>query len=288
MERKSVRKLLVLATMCLFLVGMAASAVWAVSDPGTTGPNSVCSYSAPSNLGYLSGKVYYPCTISGTVGATTLTGGYTNTYSDMAWLANHVASHGYIVFAMTPNNNLGTNPSWTSAHKAGIAQLKVENTKSGCAIKGKVNTAKLQIMGFSKGGGGTLLASSSLGSGVKTTQALAPYMDYSYSLSGIKSKTACYTGTSDTIASPSAVVTMYNSLPSSVTKYLVYFNSMSHTDWMTGSSANTYGKRGMKYIVSFMKYYMDGNSSYQTYLLGAEHTKDVNNSWFYQYKYANQ
>jgi len=317
MERKSVHKLFVLATTCLFLMGMTASSVsaqwWSsssstsssstsstsstssssssgstVSDPGATGPNSVCSYTAPSNTGYLAGKVYYPCSLSATTGATTLTGGFTNTYSDMEWLAKHVASHGYIVLAMTPNNNLGTNPSWTTAHKSGIAQLKKENTRSSSAIKGKVNTAKLQVMGFSKGGGGTLLASNSLGSGIKTAQALAPYMDFTYSLSSTKAKTACYTGTSDTIASPSAVVTMYNSLPSSVTKVLGYFNSMSHTDWMTGSSSNTYGKRGMKYIVSFMKYYLDGNSSYYKYLYGDEHTKDVNNNWFYQYKYSNQ
>jgi len=256
----------------------------AVTSPASTGSYSVCSYTAPSNSGYAAGRVYYPCNISGTHGATTLTGGYTNTYSNMVWAANHLASWGYIVFAMTPNNIYGVNSSWTSAHKAGIAQLKKENTRSGCAIKGKVNTSKLQIMGFSKGGGGTLLASSSLGSAIKTTQAIAPYMDYSYSLSGIKSPTICYTGTSDIIASPSAVVTMYNKLPS-VAKTLAYFSGASHTDWMPGSSNNTTTSRGKKYITAFMLYFMDGNSSYKTYLYGTEHSKD--SSWFYQYKYAN-
>ncbi len=220
------------------------------------------------------------------MGATTLTGGYTNTYPDMEWLAKHVVSHGYIVFAMTPNNTLGTNPSWTSAHKSGISQLKKENTRRASTfspnpIQGKVDTTKLQIMGFSKGGGGTLLASNDLGSGVKTTQALAPYMDFTYSLRSVKAKTACYTGTADTIAFPGNVVDMYNSLPDAVDRTLGYFQSMSHTDWMTGSSANTYGKRAQKYVVAFMKYHMDGNSSYETYLYGAEHDKD--SSWFYRY-----
>jgi len=280
MGRKSIRKLLILVAMCVCL---SASAVFAVTSPDATGSYSTCTYTPPTNVGYAAAKVYYPCNISGTHGATTLTGGYTNTYSDMAWIANHLSKWGYIVYAMTPNNIYGYNDSWTSAHKAGIAMLKKENTRSGSSIKGKVNTSKLQIMGFSKGGGGTLLASSSLGSGVKTTQAMAPYMDFSYSLSGIKSKTICYTGTSDSIASPSAVVTMYNSLPSSVDRTLAYFNGFAHTDWMPGSTDNSNTNKAKKYITAFMLYWMDGNSSYQTYLYGSEHTKDMNNSWFYKY-----
>jgi len=278
------RNLFVLFFVLAMMLSVSSMAL-AVTSPDSTGSYSVCSYTPPSNSGYSAAKVYYPCSSSGTRGATTLTGGFTNTYSNMVWAANHLASWGYIVYAMTPNNIYGYNDSWTSAHKAGISMLKSENNRSASKIYGKVNTSKLQIMGFSKGGGGTLLASSSLGSGVKTTQAIAPYMDFGYSLSGIKSKTMCLTGTSDTIASPSAVVTMYNSLPSSVDRTLAYFNGAAHTDWMPGSSNNTTTNRGKKYITAFMLYWMDGNSSYQTYLYGSEHTKDVNNSWFYKYKH---
>jgi hypothetical protein len=201
----------------------------------------------------------------------------------MAWIANHLSTWGYIVFAMTPNNRYGNNSSWTSAHRAGIAQLKVENTRSGSAINGKVDISKLQIMGFSKGGGGALLASASLGSGIKTTQAMAPYMDSSYNLSGIRSATICYTGTSDSIASPGNVVRMYNSLPDSIDRTLAYFNGFPHTNWMPGSSNNSNTNKAKKYITAFMLYHMDGNSSYQTYLYGSEHTKDMNTSWFYGY-----
>jgi dienelactone hydrolase len=201
----------------------------------------------------------------------------------MEWIANHLVTHGYIVYAMTPTNIYGYNSSWTSAHKAGIAMLKSENTRTGSAIYGKVNTAKLQIMGFSKGGGGALLASAALGAGVKATQALAPYMDASYNLSATKAITACYTGTSDIIASPSNVVKMYNSLPSTVDRTLGYFSGFAHTDWMTGSTANSNGNRAKKYITAFMKYHLDGDSAYYTYLYGAEHTIDMNAGWFYGY-----
>jgi dienelactone hydrolase len=280
MKMKSVRSHFVLVVLCLLTL---ASAAMAVTAPDANGPYTTCTYTPPSNSGYSAAKVYYPCEISAKAGATTLTGGFTNQYSDMAWIANHLSKWGYIVYAMTPNNIYGNNPSWTSAHKAGIAMLKSENGRTASKIYGKVDTTKLQIMGFSKGGGGALLASASLGSGVKTTQAMAPYMDSSYNLSGIKSNTICYTGTSDSIASPGNVVKMYNSLPSSIDRTLAYFNGFPHTDWMPGSTNNTNTNKAKKYITAFMLYWLDGNASYQTYLYGAEHTKDMNNNWFYKY-----
>jgi len=257
----------------------------AATSPSSTGSYSVCSYTPPSNIGYLAAKVYYPCNASGTRGATTLTGGFTNTYNDMAWLSTHLASWGYIVYAMTPINNLGTNEQWTAAHLAGVSMLKKENTRSGSAIRGKVDTAKLQIMGFSKGGGGALLASAASGSGVKTTQALAPYMDYAYSLLTVKAKTICYTGATDVIANPTSVVTMYSSLPLTIDRTLAYFTSFLHTDWMTGSYANTNGTKGKKYVTAFMKYQLDGDSSYQTYLYGAQNAIDKASGMFVSYRH---
>ncbi len=188
---------------------------------------------------------------------------------------------------MTPNNIYGYNSSWTSAHKSGIAQLKVENTRTGTTlspnpIKGKVDTTKLQVMGHSKGGGGTLLASASLTTGVKTAQALEPYMDFSYNLSTTKAKTNCITGTADTIASPGAVVAMYNSLPDAVERTLMYFQGMDHMVFTSTGDA-TQKARSTKYITAFMKYHLDGNTAYETYLYGAEHTKDMNAGWFYGY-----
>jgi len=274
------------STMILILLALSFltfSNAQAVTAPDATGSFTKCTYTPPTNSGYSAAKVYYPCTSTGTLAATTLTGGYTNTYSNMEWLANHLVTHGYIVYAMTPTNIYGNNPIWTSAHKAGIAMLKSENTRSASTIKGKVNTSKLQIMGFSKGGGGALLASAALGSGVAATQALAPYMDSSYNLSAVKAKTACYTGTSDIVAYPGNVVAMYNSLPSSIDRTLGYFNGFAHTDWMTGSSANTNGNKAKKYITAFMKYHLDGDSSYSTYLYGTAHNADMSANWFYGY-----
>lgn len=243
--------------------------------PAAPGDYSECSYtSGLSHSDYSSARVFYPCeTEDGPFAATTVTGGWTNTKEDMDWLSEHVVTHGYIVFAMTPNNNTGNNPEWERAHKAGISMLESENAESGSPIYGLVDTGALQVMGFSKGGGGALLASSDLGSQIQSTQALAPYMDSGYDLSGVDSATITYTGTEDTIASPGAVVDMYNSLPDAIERTLAYFDGVTHLDWVNGGS---YQDRMKTYITSWMKVYLDGDASYEEYI-------DGHQSWFYEF-----
>ncbi len=268
--------LFVIFTMIL-LTGFTLDTVSneALAGPADLGAYSKCSYtSGLSDSGYLSAVVYYPCqTDSGPFAATTLTGGYTNTKDDMYWLSSHLVTHGYIVIAMTPNNIYGYNSEWRTAHKAGINKLISENNNSSSPIKGFVNTSKLQVMGFSKGGGGTLLASSDLGATVASTQALAPYMDLSYNISGIKSPTICYTGTNDYIAPPSKVVSMFNALPASIDRTLAYFSGVTHLDW---NNYGSYQDRFKTYVTSWMKVYLDGDTSYKAYIDGSQ-------NWFYDF-----
>ena len=273
--KKNGRFSVLMLAAVLLAVGVYSTAL--AADPSLPGEFSKCTYTSNlSDPGYSSAIVYYPCDRSaGPYAATTLTGGFLNTKEDMEWIANHLVTHGYIIIAMTPTNIFGTNPTWTTAHKAGIAKLKSENTRAASPIYGLVDTANLQIMGYSKGGGGALLASASLGSQIKTTQAMAPYMDYSYNLSGITAKTICYTGTSDTVASPSKVVTMYNSLSDSITRTLAYFDGFSHLTWVDGGNS-TSQSRAKTYITSWMKVYLDGDTAYSIYI-------DGHQDWFYAF-----
>lgn len=256
--------------------------------PDAPGPYSKCTYKPPVQSGYSSAKVYYPCNAKGLLAATTLTGGFANTYNDVEWLAQHLVTHGYIVFALTPPNIYGFNDTWTVAHKAGIQQLRKESTRAGSPvapnpIQGRVDTKKLQVMGFSKGGGGALLAAADLKSNIQAAQALAPYMDFAYDLRNIKAKTACYTGKADSIAPAQDVIRIYNRLPRSIDRTLGYFWGFTHTDWMSGASYNPYNNRAKKYITAFMKYQLDGDVAYRTHLYGAEHNKDVSAGWFAGY-----
>jgi len=283
MKRNNLYRVIYILTFMIIALCCNAPAQ---TNPGSTGPYSKCTYNPPASPGYEAALVWYPCSPgSARFAATTLTSGYTGTYSAISYLADHLVTHGYIVFAMTPKNRFGSNASWTAAHKAGIAMLKAENLRPATKerpnpIRGKVDTARLQIMGHSKGGGAALLAAADLGSGIKSVQALEPYIDFAYNLRNTRARINCITGTKDTIALPDQVIGMYNSLPDSVDRTLMYFLGMDHLTF-TDTGDEKQKARSTRYITAFMKYHLDGNAAYRTYLYGPDHKKDA--SWFYGY-----
>lgn len=243
------------------------------------GTFSKCVYkNGLADPGYADAVIYYPCdTKTGPFGATTLTGGFTNTKEQMSWLSDYVVSHGYIVMAIDPVNNLGLNDQWQTAHRAGISKLTKENKRAESPIHGLVDTQKLQIMGFSKGGGGVLLAGSDLGNKIQSIQALAPFMDGDYDLAGIQAATICYTSTADRIVPQINVIGMFNKIPSGAARSLAYFNEFDHLEWNTGGSEANQDKAATM-IITWMKIYLDGDANYQQ-------TIDAAQDWFFEYRH---
>jgi len=285
-KKKILTKIITLLVILTVVLGAAYIAIAepVAVDPSLKGAFTKCSYKPPPNPGYLTAEVWYPCeTTKGPFAATTLMAGYFNTHDDMRWLAYHLVTHGYIIFAMTPADVMGNTPLWTDAHKAGIAMLKSENTRTDSKIKDLVDPNKLQLMGYGKGGGGALLAAAGLGLEVKATQALAPFMDKGYDLENIKSATVCYAGRNDDNSPPGKVVSMYKDF--SFEKALAYFKNFPHSDWInTGDATNqTHAKI---YITSWMKYYLDGDKNYETYLYGEQHESHLKADWFYDFRRA--
>jgi dienelactone hydrolase len=247
--------------------------------PTSKGNFTKCTYTdGLADKGYQSAIVYYPCEKNaGPFPATTLTGGWTNTKETMDWIGSHVVTHGYILYAMTPNDNMGGNPQWRTAHNAGIARLKSENNRAGSPIAGLVKTDAMQIMGYSKGGGGTLLAANDQGANIKSAQAIAPYMDTVYNITGIKAATILYTGAEDPVAFPSRVVDMFNALPKTIDRTLAYFNGFGHMVWFPNGGEKEHNQ-ALTYIVSWMKVYLNGDNSYASYLDGSQ-------NWFYKFEH---
>lgn len=265
----------------LALTGFTGTA--SASNPSNNGPDRVCSYSTGlSSFSYSSARVSYPCNLSGKAPATTLTGGFTNTKEQMYWLANHLSSHGFIVITMTPNNILGTPLNWETAHKGGIDKLKSENSRALSAIRNKVDTNRLGIMGFSMGGGGTLLAAADLGSQIKTAVPLAPWLGtLSPSYRNIKAKTLVVSGSSDIVAYPGVIAGYYRNLPTSITRGWAEFRGVGHDDFYSITASSTHQTRIKNLVTSFLKVNLTGDTSYQTYLNGAQR----NASWFTNYEY---
>ncbi len=260
---------IVLLLVILIFVGYGCDNSKPLETIKAPGDYSKCTYTKGlSSPDFGSAVVYYPCEKEqGPFAASTLTGGWINTKEDMSWLAEHLVTHGYIIISMTPTNNMGENEEWEKAHKAGLNQLISENQRSQSPIHGLVDTAALQIMGFSKGGGGALLAAADVGDKIKSTQALAPYMDHEFELNGIRSATICYSGSEDLIASHNVVVDLFNSLPKSIDRTMVILNQAAHLDWMNNGKNQD---RFKTYITAWMKLHLDHDDSFKKYIKGTQ------------------
>ena len=238
-----------------------------------------CTYSKDLvSSGFNNAIIYYPCEKDeGPYPASTLTAGWINTKEDIFWLAEHLVTHGYIIIAMTPNDNMGDNNQWKKAHKAGFKKLIYENSRSKSPIHGLVDIDSLQVMGFSKGGGGALLAAADLGTQVKSIQALAPFMDQQFELNGIQSATICYSGTKDLVSSYSMVVNIFSSLPNDIDRTMAIFNKATHFDWINDGN---FQNRFKTYVTGWMKVYLNGDNSFSKNIV-------ENQNWLHDFKHHN-
>jgi hypothetical protein len=251
--RKSFAVILSLSLIALFGYGC---------DGGTS---TITEEDAGIISGTIDTQLYYPTTINGTTGATTMSAGYTQALGNVEWLSRKLAETGYVVLAFTPTNNLGYVDGWRDAHKNCIAKLKdINNNHS--KLKGKINTAKLQTCGHSKGGGGSLWASSDLTTQLKTTIGMAPYEEgfFDSTLGTITAATFVQAGGSDTLATNSMTRGEYGGLSTRVSRMYVEYTGYDHLAWdsATGDKAS----RISGDIIAWMKYYMDGQTSYASTL----------------------
>jgi len=254
---------------------------------GGDGGEEICSYT--SNLasnGYRSARLSYPCDISkGPFPATTLTGGFTNTKEQMYWLADHLTSHGYVVITMTPTNVLGTPPVWRNAHLAGFSKLEQENNRAGSPMHNRINIDQRAIMGFSMGGGGTLLAAGELGEGFATAIALAPWLgSNSPDYLNINEPVLVLGSENDTLAYASTVGSYYESLPSEIARAIAIYRGSNHFEWY-GSGDEEQKTKFKVLITAWMNLHMKGDSGARDYFDGAEHDRHRAEDWFTRYEF---
>jgi dienelactone hydrolase len=245
--------------------GSTGGGVAPAVDAGEPGPLQIDSYTEGlDSSDYASAIVYYPTDSKrAKMPATTLSGGFTNTKEDMIWLAEHLASHGFVVIAFTPTTNTTLDPNvWATGHKGAIAKIKAENGRAGSPLQGKVDVGHLGISGFSMGGAGTIVAVNELGSAV---QASVPICAFNPILPAAKVPTLFITGSADIVAAPGPIVNAYQSMQSGAPKALTNFTNMSHFDVYMPSAQHANIAR---YMTAWYQVHLMGDDSYRSYLDG--------------------
>jgi dienelactone hydrolase len=260
-----------LAVVALALSGLVATAApsGAQSNPyqrgptptesllrASRGPFATSSTSVSSAVaGFGGGRIYYPTTTSeGTWGGVVIAPGFTAGASSYAGLAERVASHGFVAFAIDTNSRLDFPPSRGQQILAALDYL-VEDS----SVRTRVDSSRLAAAGHSMGGGGTLEAARSR----PTLQAAVPLQPWhsSRSWSGIRVPTMIIGAENDSVASVSShSEPFYTSIPASSEKAYVELNGESH---FAGTANPADQGRAM---VSWLKRYVDNDTRYESFI----------------------
>lgn len=250
-----------------------------------SGSYEICSYEDNlDNDDYRSARMSYPCDLSdGPYPSTTLTGGFTNTKEQMYWLADHLTTHGYIVLTLTPTNSLSVPPIWRKAHIAGFEVLAQENNRWFSPIRGKVDLNNRNIMGYSMGGGGAIMAAEEMEEKPASMIALAPWLGaYTIDYGQITVPSMIVGAENDIVAINSEVY--YPKFRSDIERGIAMITDANHLDFI-GDGESEEHERIRTMVTAFLEVQLKGDSSAYSYFDGAEHDEHVIDGWFSAFDY---
>jgi dienelactone hydrolase len=268
------RRLAKLAVAAALVGGSFAGAgmpgAGAQSNPYQRGPNptessieasrgsfatSQTSVSSFSVSGFGGGTIYYPTSTSaGTFGAVAMSPGFTASGSSLSWMGPRIASQGFVVFIIDTNSRFDFPDSRGRQLQAALDYL-VEDS----SVRTRIDADRLAVAGHSMGGGGTLAAAEDN----DDLQAAIPLQGWhsQKNFSGVGVPTLVIGAQNDTIASVgSHSEPFYNSIPASSEKAYLELRGASHF------VSNTSNTTQAKYMISWLKRYVDNDTRYEQFL----------------------
>ncbi len=224
------------------------------------GPFATSSFTVSRPSGYGGGTVYYPTNAGGTVGAIAVVPGYTARQSSINWWGPRLASHGFVVITIDTNSTLDQPSSRSRQQLAALDQVATLSRTSSSPIYNKVDTSRMGVMGWSMGGGGSLISAENRPS-IKAAAPQAPW-NTSSSFSSITVPTLIFACQSDLIAPVNSHASpMYNSMSRNPKQFLEIRNG-SHSCANSGNGDQALiGKKG----VAWMKRFMDNDMRYTSF-----------------------
>jgi dienelactone hydrolase len=227
----------------------------------------------PDSPSYGTATVYYPTGTPGPYVAVAIAPGYTNTRANLKSWADFLSSHGYVVLAMDTNTTGDSPQLRATALTAALGTLKGENTRSGSPLNGKIATECLVMMGYSMGGGGTMIGSNTNPAGLKAAIGLSPYSTSPTSFPKINVPSLIMVGANDPIAPPGSMGSVfYKSIPATVPKMYITFTGGAHdatNDPLGTSGPQASDKLTARYGLSWLKVNVDGDARYKQFLVKA-------------------
>jgi dienelactone hydrolase len=256
MTLKQIIKATMLASATLFAAGTFAVEIGPTptkSSLSTNGPFSVKNFTV-SGSGYGGGTVYYPTNAGAKVGVISIVPGFLSYQNSINWWGPRLASHGFVVVTIDTLTTTDQPGSRSSQQLKALDQVVALGNKSSSPLYGKIDSGRTGVMGWSMGGGGSLISANNRPS-IKAAAPQAPW-NSSTNFSGLTVPTLIFACQLDAVA-PIAqhAQPFYSSMSRNAKQYL----EKSGGDHFCYNSANaTASMKG----VAWMKRYMDGDTRY--------------------------
>jgi dienelactone hydrolase len=262
---------------CL-LTGLAAHAAGFERGPAPTnasleaaaGPYAIASAKVASPDGYGSATVIYPTnTADGKFGLVGLAPGFISPPGFYAWLANRIASHGFVVISLGTKSLVDAPDTRGDELVAALKQVAALADGGNVPYAAVTDTSRQALMGHSAGGGGTLTAAQGNSNpAIKTALPMNPASTTS-DFSGIKVPTLIMACEKDAIApNKTYSAKYYPTLSASIDRAYLEVAAADHlcpTVFAKASVQNTVGKT----VISWLKRYVDEDRRYTPFITGA-------------------
>ncbi len=231
----------------------------------TAGSFAIANAKVATPSGYGSGTVYYPTT-PGSYGLVVLAPGFTATQTYYAWLAQRVASHGFVVVNINTKTVLDQPEPRATQMAAALKQVAALSATAGSPFEGKVDASRQAVMGHSMGGGGALAAARDNPS-LKAAVPLTPWHT-TKDFSGVKVPTLIVACEKDAIA-PNASHSnkFYSSMSVAVSRGKVEIAGASHlcpTSLASAANQSIVARNA----IAWLKLFLDSDSRYQPIVQG--------------------
>jgi triacylglycerol lipase len=216
---------------------------------------------------YPEGLVYYPTDSEGPFPIMILSPGLTASNTDYDVWGRVLSSHGIVALLTQPTST----GDWNDARSVDLqaALDVVDSLNASGTLAGKIDVANVGFMGHSMGGGGTLIAADEVGDRIQAAIPTQPYAPGA-SFPGVTCPILIIAAENDGVAVTSSnAFTHYGSIPDTTKKIFLEGAGADHY-YSTDRFEDDF-ETNARYAVAFLKFYLQGDTRYETYLFGAEH-----------------
>ena len=221
--------------------------------------------------------IYYPTDADPPFAAVAICPGFTATQSSVSAWGPFLASHGIVVMTIDTNSTGDSVVQRSSALMDALDSLKAENSRADSPLMGKLDTARMGLMGWSMGGGGTWIDANAHPE-LKTAITLAGHISSapggSGAITSIAVPTLMFAGQTDSpVLGGGMSQPIYSQIPENVPKMLYEIAGLGHD---AGNNPANNSKNVGLYGLSWQKVFLEGDRRYRDFLL----TKGPNASDF--------